>query len=45
MVGPDKQMEDHSTLAELRRDFIAAAALLLAVGLGTILIHHLPALQ
>jgi hypothetical protein len=27
-------MEDHSALAELRRDFIAAAALLLAVGLA-----------
>ena len=38
-------MEDHSILAKLRRDFIAAAALLLAVGLGTILIHHLLVLQ
>ena len=38
-------MEDHSTLGELRRDFIAAAALLLAVGLGTIPIYHLLVLQ
>jgi hypothetical protein len=34
-------MQDHPTLAELRRNIIAAAALLLAVSFGAVLIHHL----